>query len=176
MKKVLSILCLIILLCTMQRAVAQDVNIAGRNAAFRIVFDDTVLADVTKVLPPRAGHSGWISIDDYQFFAAFITLTPDVSFLASGLDTGSIYITYETHPGDTAPVVGTTGYYRKGTTERDTLATFAVADTVNCCWVQSFHGTADPILPPSGYVRFYSSVSGALPDGVGIEFILKEQP
>lgn len=175
MKRSLSILVLtFIAFCTVQEAIAQD-ELQGRKTSYVTVFNDSIKADVVKVLKPSSGHSGWFRVDEFQYFSTFFDFNAPTNYKASGLDTGSVYILQEYFPGNTRPTSSSTGYYQKGSAI-DTLTTFTKSDTTRRYWVQSYHGSSDPEIVPTGWIRFYSAVSGALPAQIDLGFIFLRQP
>lgn len=162
---------------------AQNVTVAGRARHSTVVFDDSLLAAVTKSLPARPGHGGWHDLSSYQFSSAWVTFTSDASdgfFAGAGFTTGdTVRVTYEGYADpDTASVNSSTvGFVEHAEGARKVLFDFVVGDTTNPRRYVSFHGSGDPELALMDFVRFHSEIIGTLTSpGLGMRLTLKRQP
>ncbi len=182
MKKLVSIIVTICLSCILQSSLqAQSVQVTGTTSNMITVYNDTLAGATTKVLKPNAGHSGWIRTSDYKFFSMYVTFdkTGVTGFATS--DTVKILMEQYADP-DTRPVLATVGYYEAedpGTvpTREELIVYDSTNITDNARTFFSFHGSGDPEIALSRFVRFYSKVVGGFTGaGLGMKLVLVRQP
>lgn len=180
--KLLKILLLsIYLICNLHTSLySQSVNIAGRDANFQVIYDDTLAGATTKVLLPSVGHRGWFRIAQYQFFSGWVTFTDPGSIGLTSAD--SVEISMEQYANGDVPTSASVGFYEVtaagGNPIREVLAIYdinIIQDTNPTFF--SFHGTGDPEIALGTWVRFYVRVVGGF-IGVGLtmRFGLMKQP
>lgn len=182
MKKLILLISLC-LLCNLhiRFANAQSTETVGRTSNFVTVYNDT-LAGVTtaKVLIPYAGHSGWMRVGDYTLFALYFRF--DATGVTGVATTDTIEILMEQYVGTAAPTADSVGFLEgtaAGTVPtRESIITFDSANLIDTPRMfVSYHGSGDPELSLTQFVRFYSRVvNGFTGAGLGMEMLLMRQP
>lgn len=164
-------------------AKAQDVRLDGHNTILDRVFSDTLAGVATKVLKPTTGvgENGWFRLDGFQYFSAWFTISSDCTYFAgTGFGAAdSIAISYELYTAAATPTSATNGFVEFDTGARKRLVTITAADTAatKSRFYKSFHGSGDPELAPSKYIRFYAQTYGGFSaPGLLLTFDLLKQP
>jgi len=170
----------IYLACNLQSSIAQSVNIAGRDANFQVIFDDTLAGATTKILLPSVGHKGWFRVDQYQFFSFWVDFGSPSSIGLTSVD--SVEFLMEQYSNDDVPTSASAEFLEKeavGTAStREVIAIYdSTQITDNDKTFISFHGTGDPEIAPGTWVRFRSRVVGGFTGaGLAVKLGFLKQP
>ena len=179
--RLLKILFSVYLICNLHTSLfAQSSTLEGNTSTLITVFDDTLAAAFTKTMKPFAGHTGWIRVGDYKIFTLYFQFNSTGTTGIATTDT--IEILMEQYAGTAVPTSDSTGFLEAeaaGTVAtRESIVTFnSTSITATPKQFVSYHGSGDPEISLTQYVRFYSRVvNGFTGAGLAVKILLMRQP